>query len=485
MSSCLDCVTAHVTLVGGSDDHKRLVADLFKNYTKVLRPVRKFSTSIDLEMMLLLSQVIHLDERMQTLKVNVWMTFNWKDEFMMWDPTEYGNITDLKIASELVWMPDVVLYNNAANEYKDFMRDEIVVITNEGHVNWAAPKIISSYCSINVKTFPFDEQQCLMKFGPWQHEGKELRIWGGGSGDASVYNSDGQWDILDMTAKSDEVEYPDAPGKTYTDVTYTIRFKRRPLYYVFNLILPCTFVSMVALLSFFLPPESGEKISLGITVLLSLTVFLLLVAETMPPTSAVPVVGQYFMSTMVLISGSLAMSVMVLNMHHCRPDCRPVPHWVRIVVIDCLGRILAPSVVKNSKTDRRRLSVRTESLQKHCHNWELEDLMTCADPLSPNTKRELNGVSMNQSAHAVPGKDGTVHVVECGRRSDSFTRDAIPILRSMLTELRKLTANNRSEREEKLRQNEWQRVALVMDRVFLLVFLIGTFAASSFMFSKA
>ena len=92
---------------------------------------------------------------------------------------------------------------------------------------------------------------------------------------------------------------------------------------------------------------------------------------------------------------------------------------------------------------------------------------------------------MSQGGNAVSSKDGTVHLVECGRRSDSFTRDAIPILRSMLTELRKLTANNRSEREEKLRQNEWQRVALVMDRVFLLIFLSGTFAASAFMFSKA
>lgn len=71
-----------------------------------------------------------------------------------------------------------------------------------------------------------------------------------------------------------------------------IKFRRRPYYYVFNMILPCGFVSLVALLTFFLPPESGEKISLGITVLLSLTVFLLLVAETMPPTSAVPVVGK-------------------------------------------------------------------------------------------------------------------------------------------------------------------------------------------------
>lgn len=80
------------------------------------------------------------------------------------------------------------LENSAANEYKDFMKDEIVVITNEGQVNWAAPKIISSYCSINVNTFPFDEQQCPMKFGPWQHEGKELRIWGGGSGNNQTHH---------------------------------------------------------------------------------------------------------------------------------------------------------------------------------------------------------------------------------------------------------------------------------------------------------
>ena len=36
---------------------------------------------------------------------------NWRDEFMVWNPEDYGNITNMKIASELVWMPDVVLYN--------------------------------------------------------------------------------------------------------------------------------------------------------------------------------------------------------------------------------------------------------------------------------------------------------------------------------------------------------------------------------------
>ena len=79
------------------------------------------------------------------------------------------------------------------------------------------------------------------------------------------------------------------------------QFKRRPLYYLFNLVIPTMFLSLVAMLTFFLPPESGEKISLGITVLLSLTVFLLLVAETMPPTNTVPVIGECQMPTLWLV----------------------------------------------------------------------------------------------------------------------------------------------------------------------------------------
>ena len=53
-------------------------------------------------------------------------------------------------------------------------------------------------------------------------------------------------------------------------------------------------MSLLALLVFYLPPDSGEKVSLGITVLLSFSVFLLLVAENVPKTSEfVPLLGKY------------------------------------------------------------------------------------------------------------------------------------------------------------------------------------------------
>ena len=56
--------------------------------------------------------------------------------------------------------------------------------------------------------------------------------------------------------------------------------------------MPCALITAVALLVFCLPPETGEKISLGITVLLSLCVFLLMMSERMPATSeTIPLIG--------------------------------------------------------------------------------------------------------------------------------------------------------------------------------------------------
>lgn len=44
---------------------------------------------------------------------------------------------------------------------------------------------------------------------------------------------------------------------------------------MFNLILPCVLITGIALMSFYMPSDSGEKVTLGITTLLSMTVFLM------------------------------------------------------------------------------------------------------------------------------------------------------------------------------------------------------------------
>lgn len=69
--------------------------------------------------------------------------------------------------------------------------------------------------------------------------------------------------------------------------------RRKYLFYITNIIAPCVMLSVLVTLVFYLPPEAGEKISLGITILLSFTVFLLLIAESIPKRSdSVPIISK-------------------------------------------------------------------------------------------------------------------------------------------------------------------------------------------------
>ena len=48
----------------------------------------------------------------------------------------------------------------------------------------------------------------------------------------------------------------------------------------------------LALLVFYVPSESGEKVTLGISALLSMTVFLMTIRESLPPTEKTPLISK-------------------------------------------------------------------------------------------------------------------------------------------------------------------------------------------------
>ena len=74
--------------------------------------------------------------------------------------------------------------------------------------------------------------------------------------------------------------------------TFLVFLQRRYKFYLMNIILPCIMLSVLIMIGFFLPPDAGEKISLGISVLLAFTVFLLMIADNIPRTSlAIPLMG--------------------------------------------------------------------------------------------------------------------------------------------------------------------------------------------------
>ena len=168
------------------------------------------------------------------------------------------------------------------------------IVSNNGYVLWVVPAMIKSSCKIDVTYFPFDKQNCPLKFGSWTYDGFQLDLINlKESGDLSKYISSGEWDLEGMPAKR-SVEYYSCCAEPYVDVTYTIIIKRKPMFFTYNLVFPCVLLMGIGILVFCLPPESGEKVSLGVTVLLAMTVYQLLIAEAIPPTSeVVPLIGMF------------------------------------------------------------------------------------------------------------------------------------------------------------------------------------------------
>lgn len=67
---------------------------------------------------------------------------------------------------------------------------------------------------------------------------------------------------IGVPGKRNQIYYNCCP-EPYIDITFSIIIRRRTLYYFFNLIVPCVLIASMALLGFALPPDSGEKLSLG------------------------------------------------------------------------------------------------------------------------------------------------------------------------------------------------------------------------------
>ena len=185
------------------------------------------------------------------------------------------------------------LHSSADDFTEGFMQSKAMV-SNEGNVFWPPPAKLRSSCKIDITYFPFDDQKCKMKFGSWTYDGFQVDVTNRSANvDLMNYVYSGEWELLDIQVQRNEVYYA-CCVEPYPDVTFTIIMRRRTLYYLFNIIFPCLWLTILSLLGFWLPPDSGEKITLGITVLLAFSVFMLLIAESMPATSEfVPLIGMY------------------------------------------------------------------------------------------------------------------------------------------------------------------------------------------------
>ncbi|XP_033932756.2 neuronal acetylcholine receptor subunit alpha-3 [Pseudochaenichthys georgianus] len=533
-SVLLSCFFLLFHLEGGScsDAEHKLFSVIFSNYNQYIRPVENVTDAVVVQFEVSMSQLVKVDEINQIMETNLWLRHIWNDYKLRWLPEDFGGVEFIRVPSNKIWKPDIVLYNNAVGDFQVDDKTKALLRFN-GDVTWIPPAIFKSSCKIDVTYFPFDYQNCTMKFGSWTYDKAKIDlVLIGSTINLKDFWESGEWTIIDAPGYKHDIKY-NCCEAIYTDITYSLYIRRLPLFYTVNMIIPCLLISLLTVLVFYLPSDCGEKITLCISVLLSLTVFLLVITETIPSTSLViPLIGEYLLFTMIFVTLSIVITVFVLNVHYRTPKTHTMPCWVRTVFLGMLPRVM---FMRRPERDPERVATTNSvrpPLSRPCAIHSSGTLLRQHKPQAPassavssltnrqrlfnNTERSslnnLSGTLGKGAGSAFLGCEGHCNCCWHGRSSklpadsggasgglgsigaltgggavragsqcsssDSMEGGVMPLLplspevREALESVKYIAENMRLQNEAQEVQDEWKYVAMVIDRIFLWVFIL-------------
>ncbi|XP_047140450.1 neuronal acetylcholine receptor subunit alpha-3 isoform X1 [Hydra vulgaris] len=438
---------------------EKLFHDLFEtnNYNPSVRPVVNDKDTVNVTFGLILCQLVDVQEKKELLVLSTLVKQIWQNPFLKWHPEKYSNISVIHIDPSKVWKPDIVLYNNAGEDRLfggnlETMRNRII-LDNTGVTTWITPLILTSKCDMDVKYFPFDTQRCPLKFGSWTHDKHRLNIINESpSAVLEKFANHTEWYLVSAGALRSEQKYICCP-ELYPDVTYTIELRRRSLFYVCNLIFPLIVISLLPILSFILPASSGERISLVFTILLSLTVFMTIVAGIIPDTSdSVPLVSIFYLSVLFEMVIMILILCYIMTLHHKAACDPPMPNWMRRYVLNWLSYLLHVN-----EGNLLKAPVEHKLLEK-------QDLLI---QFMKNIEKKTSGASISKRNSFDPQSEVFSNIPDIFAQMDSFKQ-----------------AINDKECESNILK-EWKIVAMTLDRCALLCFaslylltIIGCFSLS-------
>ncbi|KAL0121524.1 hypothetical protein PUN28_006800 [Cardiocondyla obscurior] len=438
---------------------KRLLNHLLANYNTLERPVANESEPLEVKFGITLQQIIDVDEKNQILTTNAWLKLEWTDYNLQWNESEYGGVKDLRITPNKLWKPDILMYNSA-DEGFDGTYQTNVVVTHNGSCLYVPPGIFKSTCKIDITWFPFDDQHCDMKFGSWTYDGNQLDLVLNSEegGDLSDFIMNGEWYLIGMPGKKNTIMYQCCP-EPYVDITFTIQIRRRTLYYFFNLIVPCVLISSMALLGFTLPPDSGEKLTLG----------------------------SYFNCIMFMVASSVVLTVLVLNYHHRSPDRYVMPNWVRLLFLQwlpCVLRMSRPGKKITKKTILMANRMKEMELQERSSKSLLANVLDIDDDFRHgNSAANPASGYISRSAYGTPlsTRPATVEETSASLPLSGMQKE----LHTILKELQFITNRMKKADEDGEIVSDWKFAAMVVDRLCLFIFTLFTVLATIVILCRA
>ena len=258
-------------------DVTALKAALLTGYDRDVTPVLDQTSRITVNVTVHMYTLQDVDSVKGSVVIPLSLLCTWVDEKLRWIPSNHGNVSMVKFFQNEVWKPPLALSNPI--EFTIVEQKQMhVMVMYAGLSYMQAGDIIESSCTFNLKFWPFDKQMCDVIFFPYDMPSSEISLNFAQDPLQLYFDENSEWLVEDKT-------YFQKETFGFTELVFRLYLRRQSGFYVLTIILPTIGLSVLGAMVFLLPHESGERAGFSITVLLSLAVFLTVIADFMPKTS--------------------------------------------------------------------------------------------------------------------------------------------------------------------------------------------------------
>lgn len=304
-----------------------LMEILFDGYSRSMLPVADVRQPVLLRLGMNLVSIDNVDMKHKTVTARLIIPLAWSDEYLTWNTSHFNHVSRISMESKSIWLPDLIVGNN--EEMFTFIgQDDIrnAVIYSDGTVNAWPYLTIEIGIHIDLYKYPFDKQVVVFEFSSWTHSDHEMDIVHLHN-DIEDYNSlqfykkSGEWDLIGCTRSRLSSSYDNLNNVTI--IQYNITIQRKWLYTIVNFMIPVMLTSFLNTLSFMLPVDSGERISLSNTVFLTMAVFFTIVNDSLPKTSdGMSIIVVYIGLQMFGSAVTIMATICSLSLYHRQKDIK-------------------------------------------------------------------------------------------------------------------------------------------------------------------
>ncbi|CCE71913.1 AcetylCholine Receptor [Caenorhabditis elegans] len=525
--------------------HIRLAKDLTdpRRYDSRVRPVMNHSKPTTVSFSMSLYQILSINEKQQNVDLNVWAIQKWNDDFLGWNPYLYGMINTTILPFDAIWLPDTYLYNSVVMNREETERYINVVVTTNywkgetgAEVKFMYPALYRTSCLLDIRFFPYDQQACKLTISSWTSSKSDINY----EPEHESVNMDNflpneEWVVVSFNIKRVEEKFVCCP-EPWVLLEAVLVVRRKPLYYIVNLVIPTSVITLVAVTGFFTAAstssERREKLSLGIDSLLAMSILMMMVSEQMPTSSDfVPLFGIFYLSIIFIIFIGTLFTAFILNVHLQKMYAKPVSPIVSYIFFGRIAqwlRMRPPTMLlelwnetgvtfgkegqKNSKTipKNHKMIPKVTSSSSGLHLLKSNSgsgRAPLAAPISARSYISMDDMKREAArrnwrrlvAKINSNKQNGVKIVGGGERGQlrqanrkKMAPSAIsvphgepgPLMLSASAISAFSVTGDSTILESKLKRRyalEWEYLASVLDRVLLIVFSLVVFAVTSIM----